>query len=74
MSAKTRSVAFGEFQSHCSSLLDEVEKTGETLIVTRQGKPVARVIPFERPRPLLGSVVWEGDIVSPIDEEWDAES
>ena len=68
MSAKARFVAVEEFQAHCASLLDEIEKTGEALILTREGKPVVRVVPFERPQPLLGSVLWEGDIVSPVEE------
>ena len=74
MSTKARSVAAEEFADHSLSLLDEVAATGETLIVTREGKPVAKVIPFERPRPLLGSILWEKDIVSPTGETWDAES
>ncbi|HYG63162.1 MAG TPA: type II toxin-antitoxin system prevent-host-death family antitoxin [Thermoanaerobaculia bacterium] len=73
MSIKARSVAAPEFESHCLSLLDEVAATGETLIVTKEGKPVAKVVPFERPRPLLGSVLYEDDIVSPTGEKWDAE-
>jgi prevent-host-death family protein len=74
MTIKARSVATGEFESNCLTLLEEVASTGETLIVTKQGKPVAKVIPFEKRRPLLGSIVWEGDIVSLLDEKWDAES
>jgi prevent-host-death family protein len=73
MAANARSMGIGEFESNCGSLLDEVAATGETLIVTRAGKPLAKVVPFEKPRPLLGSVLWEKDIVSPMDEPWDAE-
>ena len=74
MTGHARSVALGEFESKTASLLDEVAATGETLIVTKGGKPLAKVVPFEKPRPLLGSVLWEKDIVSPLDETWDAES
>ena len=74
MAGHARSVALGEFESKTASLLDEVAATGETLIVTKEGKPLAKVVPFEKPRPLLGSVLWEKDIVSPLDETWDAES
>jgi antitoxin (DNA-binding transcriptional repressor) of toxin-antitoxin stability system len=48
--------------------------TGQELIVTKRGKPVAKIVPvteIETPSP-LGSVLWEGDIISPIDENWDA--
>ena len=74
MATHARSVALGEFESKTASLLDEVAATGDTLIVTKEGKPLAKVVPFEKPRPLLGSVLWEKDIVSPLDEAWDAES
>jgi prevent-host-death family protein len=74
MAEHARSIALGEFESRTASLLDEVAATGETLIVTREGKPLAKVVPFEKPRPLLGSVLWEKDIVSPLHEPWDAES
>jgi prevent-host-death family protein len=33
-----------EAKAHLASLLDEVER-GETLIITRRGKPIARIIP-----------------------------
>ncbi len=74
MAANARSVGIGEFESNCGLLLAEVAATGETLVVTREGKPLAKVVPFEKPSPLLGSVLWEKDIVSPLDETWDAES
>jgi len=74
MAANARSVGIGEFESNCGLLLDEVAATGETLVVTKEGKPLAKVVPFEKPRPLIGSVLWEKDIVSPLDETWDAES
>ena len=74
MAGHARHVALREFESKTASLLDEVATTGETLIVTKEGKPLAKVVPFVKPRPLLGSVLWEKDIVSPLDETWDAES
>lgn len=74
MATKARSVPTGEFESKCLELLEEVAESGKSLVVTKEGEPVAKVVPFKKPRPLLGSVVWETDIVSPIDEAWDAES
>ena len=64
----------GQFKARCLALLDEVALTGRELIVTKRGKPVAKVVPLVQPEPpsLLGSVLWEGDLVTPIDEEWDA--
>ena len=39
-----RSIQAAEAKTHLSSLLDEVER-GETLIITRHGKPIARIVP-----------------------------
>ncbi len=61
----------GEFKAKCLALLDEVSITGEELIVTKRGKPVAKVAAVETAEPatLIGSVRWEKDIVSPVDED-----
>lgn len=45
-----------EFKARCLRLLDEVADTGETLVVTKRGRPVARVEP-SRPRAELGGSV-----------------
>lgn len=65
----------GEFKARCLALLDEVKDTGEEIIITKRGKPAARLVPVEEEswKSLIGGIVWEGDIVSPIDEEWDVE-
>jgi len=70
-----KTVPAGRFKAQCLALLDEVAETGEPIIVTKRGKPVAKVIPAEHREPpsLAGSIVREGDIVSPIPFTWDAE-
>lgn len=67
----------GEFKAKCLKLLDEVAEKRETLVITKRGKPVAHLIPppAEKIDPfgvLKGSVIWEGDIISPLDVEWEA--
>ncbi len=52
-----RSIAASQFKAKCLALLDEVAETKETLVVTKRGKPVARVVPAEEPRSLIGSAV-----------------
>ena len=74
MTMVKKEIGAGKFKAQCLALLDEVALTGQELIVTKRGKPVAKIVPvteIETPS-LLGSVLWEGDIISPIDEEWDA--
>ena len=67
---KPEKIAAGEFKAKCLSLLDDVALTGKELIVTKRGKPVAKLVPVTRTEgvSLLKSIVWEGDIVSPIGE------
>jgi prevent-host-death family protein len=70
-------IAAGEFKAKCLKLLDQVAQTGEPLIITKHGRPVAQLLPPPVERQELfgsmkGSVLWEGDIVSPIDVEWEA--
>lgn len=73
MVKNTKTIPAGEFKARCLALLDLVSETGEELVVTKRGKPVARLLPVEAPPGLRGSVVWEGDLISPIGDEWNAE-
>ncbi len=73
MVISARSIPAGQFKARCLALLDEVAERGAELIVTKHGKPVARVVPVEPPPDLEGSIVREGDLVSPTGEAWSAE-
>lgn len=68
-------VPAGQFKVHCLALLDKVAQKGEMLIVTKHGKPVARILPVEKQKdvenPLKHSIVFEGDLLSPISETWE---
>ena len=67
-----REIGAGEFKARCLALLDEVAETGEEIVVTKRGKPVAKLAPIEATKPLEGSVRILGDIVGPLGEEWEA--
>jgi len=75
MSTQPKSIPAGEFKARCLALLDKVARTRQPLIVTKRGKPVAKVVPTEThaPRKLLGSVKFHGNIVDPILDEWEIE-
>lgn len=45
MGASTRTIPAAQFRDRCLKLLDEVHATGEKLIVTKHGRPVAAVVP-----------------------------
>lgn len=63
----------GQFKARCLALLDRVARTGEEVVVTKRGKPVARVVAIKPARQpsLVGSVKTRGDIVGPILDEWE---
>ena len=72
-------VKASEFKAKCLKMMDEVAATGEPVLITKNGVPVAELVPAKR-RPatlfgaLKGSVSITGDIVAPVDVEWDARS
>jgi prevent-host-death family protein len=64
-----------EFKAKCLALMDEVERTGEKVVITKKGKPVAELGPHRsRKRNLLGLLKGRlfitGDIISPMHDEW----
>lgn len=77
MSETAKNVSVSYFKTHCLTILDEIAKTGLPLIVTKRGKPIAKLIPFDASEPpnLLGSVRYkrEEDLLSPLDETWEAD-
>lgn len=67
----------GVFKAKCLKLLDEVAEHRQPLVITKRGKPVAQLLPMpDEAQPFVGSVkgsvLWMGDIISPIDVEWEA--
>lgn len=66
----------GAFKAKCLQLLDAVAAQRKPLIITKRGKPVAKLVPVP-PRAALfgalaGSVVSESDIVAPVADTWEA--
>ena len=72
---KHRLVPAGVFKATCLALLDEVAQSGQVLVITKHGRPVAKLSPVVEviPKPLLGSVILKGDLVAPIDVSWDVD-
>jgi len=65
------------FKAECLKLMDEVARTGQPVVITKHGKPVARLVPIPgQSRSLFGymknTVKIKGDVVAPMDEEWSA--
>ena len=74
----TRTIKASEFKAKCLQLMDEVNETGEIITITKNGKPVAQLLPsLERRKSPFGLHKGRGriigDIVGPTGEEWEAE-
>lgn len=65
-----------EFKAKCLNLMDQVAATGEELIITKNGKPIAKLVPVAASSNLLGLHAGlmdiSGDIESPIEVDWEA--
>ena len=68
-----RSIPASKFKARCLALLDEVAEKRQPLVVTKRGKPVARVVPVEEPRSLIGSVTFlvDDDELAHAGMQWD---
>ena len=74
----TEKIAAGEFKAKCLGLLDQVQKQRKAVVITKRGKPVAKLVPISGPRAsfigsMKGTMEILGDIDSPIDERWEAD-
>jgi prevent-host-death family protein len=69
-------IAAGEFKSKCLKLLDQVAEERQTLVITKHGRPVAQIVPMPPEVDpfgfMRGSAVIVGDIISPLENEWEA--
>jgi len=72
-----KKMAAGAFKVHCLAVMDEVHSKRETVLITKHGKPVAKLVPADANTDdiynfLAGRGVIAGDIVSPAlsDKEW----
>ncbi len=66
-----------EFKAKCLHLMDEVARSGEPVIITKYGKPIAQLVSIRtQPGMLFGAfkdvMEIKGDITSPIEVEWEA--
>ena len=72
-------ISAGQFKARCLKLMDEVNARRGEVVITKRGKPVARLVPYEKTAVkvhgfMKNTVTIVGDVISPIGEKWDAES
>jgi prevent-host-death family protein len=73
MSMKSvRSIAAGELKAKCLEILDRVERDGGAYIVTKRGRPVAKVVPIgtDKPKSVRGRVTYLTDITKSLGDDW----
>lgn len=54
-----RTMMASRFKAECLAVLDQVEQSRISVVVTKHGRPIARVVPLEQPddgKPVMGSV------------------
>lgn len=77
-------IGAAEFKAHCLRILDEVERTGQPVTITKRGRAVAEVKPVteealtdDRPPPVFGfmkgsvTFLTEDDDLSPLESDWE---
>jgi prevent-host-death family protein len=76
-SVDMKTMAAGSFKTHCLAVMDEVQAKRETIVITKRGKPVVKLVPADAEKDdiygfLKGKVKIVGDVVSPAltPEEW----
>ncbi|CAN5370328.1 type II toxin-antitoxin system Phd/YefM family antitoxin [soil metagenome] len=76
-----REASASEVKNAWHSYLDRVRQGREDIVITRYGKPVARLCPIEEPEEKRGIVGWlagtvtvHGDLVAPLGDEWEADA
>ena len=77
--AGTRTIKASEFKARCLKLMDEVAGNGAEIVITKNGRPVSRLVPYrKKPGTLFGidrgKLEVHGDIDEPLDVAWEAEA
>jgi prevent-host-death family protein len=74
---KTKTIPAGAFKARCLAIMDEVQAKRQAVVITKRGKPVAKLVPVEKEKDDIfgffkGKMKITGDVVSPAfsPEEW----
>ncbi len=74
---KTKTIPAGTFKARCLAIMDEVQAKRQAVVITKRGKPVAKLVPVEQEKDNIfgffkGKIKVTGDVVSPAltPEEW----
>ncbi|MXX00127.1 MAG: type II toxin-antitoxin system Phd/YefM family antitoxin [Acidimicrobiia bacterium] len=78
MHIHARVIEASEFKAKCLKLIDQVAETRQEIVITKNGRPVSRLVPYRtKPTTFSGRdrdrIRILGDIIEPVDVEWEAE-
>lgn len=74
-----RTYSVSQFKAHALGVIKGIAETGETIVVSRRGKPMVRVVPYlgregsAAAGKMSGTIAFEEDIVSPAESGGDVE-
>ena len=77
-----KTITASEFKAKCLKFVDQVAETGDTLVITKNGRPTVELGPAKEVGPAkkrvdslfglhMGQIRITGDIISPLDVDWD---
>ena len=68
-------LSVSKLKATCLAVIDEVSRKKKRVVVTKRGKPIAEIIPFdasEKEIPLRETVTFLGDVLSPVaEQDWE---
>lgn len=73
-----QTIKASEFKAKCLHLMDVVNETNEEIIITKNGKPVSRLLPFKTQVQSLfgldkGHIQSSDDLIDSVGGDWDVE-
>jgi prevent-host-death family protein len=74
--ASMKAIAAGKFKNTCLKMLDEVAKTKSSVVITKRGRPIARLVPYVKrgvAKSLAGSILKESGDPFSTGEKWNAD-
>ncbi len=72
---KENVISAGDFKAHCLALMDTVKNKRQTIVITKRGIPVAKLMPTDDVSPSIfgwmrDTVVEQGNIIEPVECTW----
>ncbi len=71
-------ISTSELKARCSTIVNKVARKRVSVVITKHGRPIARLVPLEEDEVsslfgfAKGGIVIHGDIVEPLDVVWEA--